>query len=127
MVCTTCLVVNVSSVSGRCKKYWQLKWAHVFTRAACLVSPPTCLAGPRALFVSATTSREYLRGKYHRTIELLFDLFGLACFAIKNKNFSCHTADFKPVKQEVNGTVIPLPLVFPSTSNLVLLKWIFSN
>jgi len=26
---------------------------------------------------------------------------------------SCHTADFKPVKQEVNSTVILLPLVFP--------------
>ncbi len=26
---------------------------------------------------------------------------------------SCHTADSKPVKQEVNGTVIRPPLVFP--------------
>jgi hypothetical protein len=26
---------------------------------------------------------------------------------------SCHTADSKPVKQEVNGTVIVPPLVFP--------------
>ncbi len=31
---------------------------------------------------------------------------------IKTKNVSCHTADSKPVKQEVNGTVILLPLVF---------------
>ncbi len=31
---------------------------------------------------------------------------------IKTKNFSCHTADSKPVKQEVNGTVILPPLVF---------------
>ncbi len=86
MVRNTCLVVNVTSVSGRCKKCWQIKWAHLFSWHACLVSPPTCLASPRALFVSATTSREYLRGKYHRTIDLLFDLFGLACFANKNKN-----------------------------------------
>jgi hypothetical protein len=28
---------------------------------------------------------------------------------IKTKIVSCHTADYKPVKQEVNGTVI-LPL-----------------
>jgi len=41
--------------------------------------------------------------KYHCTIDLLFDWFGLACFA---KIVSCHTADFKPVEQEVNGTVI---------------------
>ncbi len=30
-------------------------------------------------------TRKYLRGKYHCTIDLLFDLFGLACFANKNK------------------------------------------
>jgi hypothetical protein len=31
---------------------------------------------------------------------------------IKTKIVSCHTADFKPVKQEVNGTVTLPPLVF---------------
>jgi hypothetical protein len=31
---------------------------------------------------------------------------------IKTKIVSCHTADSKPVKQEVNGTVILPPLVF---------------
>ncbi len=31
----------------------------------------------------------------------------------KTKIFSCHKADSKPVKQEVNGTVILPPLVFP--------------
>jgi hypothetical protein len=32
---------------------------------------------------------------------------------IKTTIASCHTADSKPVKQEVNGTVILPPLVFP--------------
>jgi hypothetical protein len=32
---------------------------------------------------------------------------------IKTKIVSCHTADSKPVKQEVNGRVILPPLVFP--------------
>jgi len=32
---------------------------------------------------------------------------------IKTKIVSCHTADSKPVKQEVKGTVILSPLVFP--------------
>jgi hypothetical protein len=32
---------------------------------------------------------------------------------IKTKIVSCHTADSKPVKQEVNGTLILPPLVFP--------------
>ncbi len=30
----------------------------------------------------------------------------------------CHTADSKPVKQEVNGTVILLPLVLHGQSNI---------
>jgi hypothetical protein len=54
---------------------------------------------------------EYSRGKYHCTIDLLFDWFGLVCFANK-KIVSCHRADSKPVKQEVNGTLILPPLVF---------------
>ncbi len=32
---------------------------------------------------------------------------------IKTKIVRCHTADTKPVKKEVNGTVILPPLVFP--------------
>ncbi len=36
-------------------------------------------------FIYAGT-REYLSGKYHCTINLLFDWFGLVCFENKNKN-----------------------------------------
>jgi hypothetical protein len=32
---------------------------------------------------------------------------------IKTKIVSCHTADSKPVKREVNSTLILPPLVFP--------------
>ncbi len=46
----------------------------------------------------------------------MFDWFGLVCFANKTKNVSRHTADSKPVKQEVNGTVILPPLVFPAAA-----------
>ncbi len=49
--------------------------------------------------------------KYHCTVDPLFDWFGKVCFA--KKIVSCHTADSKPVKQEVNSTVILPPLVFP--------------
>jgi hypothetical protein len=35
-------------------------------------------------------------------------------FKIKSKIVICHTADSKPVKQEVNGTVILPLLVFPA-------------
>jgi len=55
-----------------------------------------------------------LKGEVSRTVDLLFDWFGLVCFAIKNKKIvSCHTADSKPVKQKVNSTVILPRLVFP--------------
>ena len=50
--------------------------------------------------------------KYHCTIDLLFDWFGFVCFANKYKIASCHTADYKPVNQEVIGTVILPFLVF---------------
>jgi hypothetical protein len=36
---------------------------------------------------------------------------------IKTKIVSCHTADSKPVKQEINSTVILPPLVFPVSEN----------
>jgi hypothetical protein len=63
-------------------------------------------------------TREYQRGKYHSTIDIPFDRSGLVCYANENK-VSRHTADSKPVKQEVNGTVIlPLPLVFPTQTVL---------
>ncbi len=63
-------------------------------------------------------------GKYHCTLDLLFDWFGLVCFANKKtKIVSCQTADFTPVKQEVNGTVILPPLVFPGHRHLVYVNF----
>ncbi len=48
------------------------------------------------------------------TVLLTSCLTGLdySVLQIKTKIVSCHTADSKPVKQEVNGTVILSPLVF---------------
>jgi hypothetical protein len=48
------------------------------------------------------------------TLLLTFCLTGLdwSVLQIKTKIASCHTDDSKPVKQEVNGTVILPPLVF---------------
>jgi hypothetical protein len=61
--------------------------------------------------------------KYHCTIDLLFDWLGLVCFANKKK-FSCHTADSKPVKQEVNGTVILSPFSIPLEKNNPYHIWV---
>jgi hypothetical protein len=51
-------VANVSSVTGRSKKYWQLKWAHLLTWPASLVGPLAllwcsilCLLLTRALVI----------------------------------------------------------------------------
>ncbi len=50
------------------------------------------------------------------TVPLTSCLTGLdkSVLQLKRKIVSCHTADSKPVKQEVNGTVILPPLVFPA-------------
>jgi hypothetical protein len=45
----------------------------------------------------------------------------LSVLQIKTKTVSSRTGDSKPVKQEVNGTVIPPPLVFPV---LAYLFWV---
>jgi len=43
---------------------------------------------------------------------------------MKTKIVSCHAADSKPVKQEVSGTGILPPLVFPAMANLLnLAQW----
>ena len=53
------------------------------------------------------------------TVPLTSCLTGLdwCVLQIKIKIVSSHTADPKPVKQEVNGTVILPPLVFPAQTN----------
>jgi len=43
----------------------------------------------------------------------------LSVLQIKIKIVCCHTADSKPVKQEVNGTVIFPTLVFPVLGNII--------
>jgi hypothetical protein len=53
------------------------------------------------------------------TVPLTSCLTGLdkSVFKIKTKIVSCHTANSKPVKQEVNSTVILPPLEFPAKGN----------
>ncbi len=58
------------------------------------------------------------------TVPLTSCLTGLdqCVLQIKTKIVSCHTADSKPVKQEVNGTVILPPLVFHVAALIASLK-----
>jgi hypothetical protein len=62
-------------------------------------------------------TKEQLRGSI--TVPMTSCLTGLdqSVLKIKTKIVSCHTADSKPVKPEVNGTVILPPLVFPALTN----------
>ncbi len=53
--------------------------------------------------------------------DLMYGWFGLVCFANKNKIVSCHTANSKPVKREVNSTMILPPLEFPVSANVSIL------
>ncbi len=61
---------------------------------------------------------EYTKGG-SITVQLTSCLTGLdeSVLQIKTKISSCHTADLKPVKQEVNSTVILPPLVFPANAH----------
>jgi len=54
------------------------------------------------------------------SVQLTSCLTGLdySVWKIKTKIFSCHTADSKPVKQEVNGTMILPHLVFPGLTHV---------
>ncbi len=56
--------------------------------------------------------REYSRGKFHCTIDLLFDWFGVSCITTIFV-FIFKTDESKLEKQEVNSIVILPPLVFP--------------
>ncbi len=55
------------------------------------------------------------------TVPLISCLTGLdySVFQINTKIVSCNTANYKPVKQEVNGTVILPPLVFPGYTQIL--------
>jgi len=54
------------------------------------------------------------RGKYHCAVDLLFDWFGISCMTTDYFCFYLQNRLSKPVKQEVNCTVILPPLVFPA-------------
>ena len=46
---------------------------------------------------------------------------------IKTKIVICHTADSNPLKQEVNGTMILPPLVFPDKTITIIIMTIVSD
>ncbi len=63
------------------------------------------------------------------TVPLTSCLTGLvwSVLQIKTKIASCHTTDSKPFKQEVNGTVMLPPLVFPGGMEGGKLKPVFEG
>ncbi len=66
----------------------------------------------------ASSSQRILKGG-SITVPLTSCLTGLdlSVLQIKTKIVNSHAADTKPVKQEVNSTMILPPLVFPAVAN----------
>ncbi len=75
------------------------------------------------LFETVPFIQGILKGDGRIAVPLTSCLTGLdlSVLQIKTKTVSCHTANSKPVKQEVNGTVILPPLVF----HAFILIWSF--
>ncbi len=63
------------------------------------------------------------------TVPLTSCLTGLdySVLQIKTEIVSCHTADSKQDKQEVNGTVILPPVVFPAPTKVCLINLDFQE
>jgi hypothetical protein len=73
-----------------------------------------CFVSGHCKNISSLSGQGILKGG-SITVPLTSCLTGLdlSVLQIKTKTVSCHTADSKPVKQEVSGTMILPPLVFP--------------
>jgi hypothetical protein len=105
------IILNVSAPWGVTVAIEQKNYLKVWPWAnTSLISPPYPSPTQRKL----GSMQGILKGKYHCTIDLLSDWFGISCIATDNFCFLiCKTDWSKPVKQEVNGTVILPSLVFP--------------
>ncbi len=57
--------------------------------------------------------REYWRGKYQCTIDLLFDWFGLVCFTNRNKNFQLSYSRFQTSQTEGQQYCDTFPFSIP--------------
>jgi hypothetical protein len=68
----------------------------------------------KTIHVAGTTKAGNTKGG-NITVPLIscLNCFDLSVLQIKTKIVSCHTVDSKPVKQEVNGTVILPPFSIP--------------
>ncbi len=88
-------------------------------KGATTLSPTTFSMMTLSLTITNVTLRSGNTKGGSITIPLTSSLTGLdwSVLQIKTKIVSCHTADSKPVKQEVSGTVILPPLVFPAQIN----------
>ena len=84
-------------------------------------TPSTTTKRLTGQFKTAPDSSEepLLNGKYYCTVELLFDLFGLACFVNKNKNCQLSYSWFQTSQTGGQWHVILPPLVFPALSCLM--------
>jgi hypothetical protein len=87
----------------KCKNHQSNTHCLYLTRKACPLSFPIILRTPlkrhsqsSCQFQSRSETREYSRGKYHCTIDLLFDWFGISCM-MTTDNF-CFYLQNRPIQ-----------------------------
>ncbi len=93
--------------------YWSPRWRtqYTFQRLTFLGLSLQCTLHMLCEGVEGLT-RECLRWKYHCTVDLLFDWFGISCLTTDNFCFYLLCRQIQTSQTGVNGTVILPPLVF---------------
>jgi hypothetical protein len=86
-----------------------------------VILPLLVFPGSATVPLPPCSTQGILKGEVSLFRDLLFHWFGLVCFAKNTIIVSCHTAESKPVKQEVNVIVILPSLVFPGSATVPLL------
>jgi hypothetical protein len=74
-----------------------------------------CLPNKTACF-SATVTMEYKRGKYHCTVDLLFDWFGISCMTTDNFCFYLQNRLIQNSQTGGQWYSDTSPLIFPAVT-----------
>ncbi len=125
----------------RVARQWLEVWDAADVEGTCLRGAPGVdVKNFFCLLWRQSKNREYWSGKYHCSVDLLFDGFGLVCFANKNKNCQLSYSWFQtsqtrgqwysdtspfsiPLQEFVPGR--PNHLGLSDTKNLTAVFWVF--
>jgi len=97
-----------------CKKNWEMRWeVSWFSIAKVTRFSDDGFHSPLATESESLPPGNTNGGSITVLLTSYFTGLDKSVLQIKTKIVSCHTANSIPVKQEVNGTLIPPPSVFP--------------